>query len=69
MKDFSNTDQRQLQLFPECDTKLPAAADSGLQNNLTYAKANVIFLFEKKKAKENDAEQTLARKALALLAL
>ena len=69
MKDFANTDQRQLQLFPEGDAKLPVADAPDSQHNSTYQQANVVFLFDKKKVKENDAEQILARKALALLAL
>lgn len=69
MNDFSNTDQRQLQLFPEGDAKLPAAIVLSSQCNSTDQQAKVVFLFDKKKAKENDAEQALTRKVLALLAL
>lgn len=62
MKDFSNTDQRQMQLFPESDAN-SASASSKPQY------ANVFSLFDKRRVEENNAERDVTRKVLALLEL
>jgi hypothetical protein len=68
VKDFLNTDQRQMQLFPEGDT-IPAAISSQSQENFKPQYANVFSLFDKRGVEENNAERVVTRKVLALLEL
>lgn len=69
MKDFTNTDQRQMSLFPENSGIPSKTPETSTVVSAPQQTAQVLSFFDAKKDKRADAEAKATERVLQLLAL